>query len=121
MALESYRELKVWQVGMEIAELCYVLTRNFPRDELYGMTSQIRRAATAIPANIAEGYGRGHRGEYLQFLSIANGSLKELETHLLLAVRVHLAEADAVAPVLRLCEEQGKMLQSLRTSLHSRT
>lgn len=120
MALESYRELRVWQVGMEIAELCYTLTRSFPSAELYGMTGQIRRSAAAVPANIAEGYGRGHRGEYLQFLSVANGSLKELETHLLLAVRVHLADTDAVSPVLRLCEEEGRMLQSLRASLQNR-
>jgi four helix bundle protein len=88
MALESYRELRVWQGGMDLEVECYQLTKGFPKDELFHLTSQIRRAASSIPANIAEGYGRGHRGEYIQFLRISQGSLKELETHLLLSARV---------------------------------
>ena len=79
MGLGSYRELRVWQMSMRLAEDCYRLTRTFPKEELFGLTSQIRRASSRIPANIAEGYGRGHRGEYLQFLRIAQGSLNELE------------------------------------------
>ena len=70
---------------MNLAEVCYKVTKTFPKEEIYGMTSQIRRAATSVPANIAEGYGREYRQEYIQFLRIAQGSLKELETHLLLA------------------------------------
>src|SRR5438128_2288659 len=79
MGLESYRDLRVWQLSMQLAEDCYRLTRSFPREETFGLTSQIRRASSRIPANIAEGYGRSHRGEYLQFLRVAQGSLKELE------------------------------------------
>lgn len=115
--LQSYRELKVWQQGMRIAEMCYHLTRAFPRDERYGMTSQIRRAAAALPANIAEGYGRGHRAEYVQFVRVANGSLKELETHLLLCIRVQLAPEAEVEAIMALCEEEGRMLTALLQSL----
>jgi four helix bundle protein len=119
MPLNSYRDLTVWQRSMDLAEQCYRFSRAFPREELFGLTSQIRRAASAIPANIAEGYGRGHRGEYLQFLRIAQGSLKELETHLLLSVRVELAAAETVEPVLELCEQVGKMLGALIRSLRA--
>jgi four helix bundle protein len=86
--IQSYRDLKVWQEAVNLAEICYCFTKNFPKEELYGMTSQIRRASVSIAANIAEGYGRKTRGEYIQFLYIAQGSLKELETHLLISQRV---------------------------------
>src|SRR5690554_3775198 len=92
----SYRDRKVGQPGMDLAGGCYRLTRTFPREEVYGMTSQIRRAAVSIPANIAEGWGRENRGEYIQFLRIAQGSLKEVETHLLLAARVDLTPTTTV-------------------------
>ena len=105
---------------MSLAETCYRLTQRFPREELYGITSQIRRSAVSIPANIAEGYGRENRGELIQFLRIAQGSLKELETHLLLAVRVGFANSDAVDPVLVKCEKQGKQLRALIRSLQAK-
>lgn len=73
--LQSYRELLVWQKAMELALLAYRLTEGFPRRELYGLAAQIKRASVSVPSNIAEGYGRGSRKEYLQFLSIAQGSL----------------------------------------------
>ncbi|MFN3651342.1 MAG: four helix bundle protein [Armatimonadota bacterium] len=117
MALNSYRELSVWQRGMDLAVACYRLTQAFPREELFGLTSQIRRSAAAIPANIAEGYGRGHRAEYVQFLRIAQGSLNELETHVTLASKVELLHNDAAGPVLAQCDELGKMLASLLRSL----
>ncbi len=82
MTIKSYRDLEVWNVAMDLAASCYTLTRLFPKDELYGMTSQIRRAAASIPANIAEGHGREHTKEFLNHLSVARGSLMELETHL---------------------------------------
>jgi len=90
MSIESYRDLEVWKLGLSIAEQSYHLTRLFPEEELFGLTRQIRRAATSVPANIAEGYGRDNPGDYLHMLRIANGSLKELETHLLVAERVGL-------------------------------
>ena len=119
MRLESYRDLRVWQESMQLAEDCYRLTRRFPKEELFGLTSQIRRSSARIPANVAEGYGRGHRGEYLQFLRVANGSLKELETHLLLSIRVEVTRQEAVAPLLAQCDDVGKMLAGLIRSLQS--
>ncbi|NEO01510.1 MAG: four helix bundle protein [Moorea sp. SIO3I7] len=102
---------------MDVAESCYVITREFPKQEMYGMTAQIRRAAASIPANIAEGYGREYRGEYVQFLRIAQGSLKELETHLFLSVRVKLATSGSINPIIDECEALGRMLRSLIRSL----
>lgn len=118
--LQSYRDLRVWQEAMTLAELCYRLTREFPRDEIYGMTSQIRRAAASVPANIAEGDGRGNRGEYLQFLRVAQGSLKELETHVLLSQRVQLTAAKSFESALAECETVGKMLRALIRSLEKK-
>jgi len=102
---------------MNLAEECYRLTVGFPTTEMYGMVSQIRRSAVSIPANIAEGYGREHRQEYIHFLQIAQGSLKELETHLILSVRVELAKKEIVEPIMQKCEVVGKMLRALIRSL----
>jgi four helix bundle protein len=86
--LKSYRELTVWRDGIALVKACYLVTRAFPKDELFGLTSQIRRSAVSVPANIAEGYGRGTRKDYVRHLMIAQGSLKELETHLIIAAEV---------------------------------
>jgi len=117
MTISSYRDLTVWQKGMELAEICYQLTRQFPREEMFGLTSQIRRAAVSIPANIAEGWGREGTQEYIHFLRIAQGSLKELETHLILSQRVGIAAEKIVSPALGLCDEVGRMMRSLIGSL----
>ena len=117
MTIQSYRDLKIWQLGMDLAVGCYELTKSFPQSELYGLTSQIRRAATSIPANIAEGQGRQHTKEFLHFLSIARGSLKELETHLILSERVGLLPNVALQERLRLTEEISRMLTGLRKAL----
>ncbi|WP_309229767.1 four helix bundle protein [Oscillatoria sp. FACHB-1407] len=115
--IQSYRDLEVWQQGMTLAEACYHLTKTFPKEEVYGFVGQIRRAAVSIPANIAEGYGREYRNEYIQFLRIAQGSLKELETHLLLAVRVDLISIQIAQPILDHCESTGKLLRALLRAL----
>ncbi|MBD2297976.1 four helix bundle protein [Nostoc sp. FACHB-87] len=115
--MQSYRDLKVWQEAMNVAELCYKATKAFPKEETYGMIAQIRRDASSIPANIAEGYGRRTCGEYIQFLYIAQGSLKELETHLLLSIRVELASSQIIIPVVNQCESVGKLLFFLIRSL----
>lgn len=118
--IKSYRGLRVWQEAMNLATACYRITKNFPREELYGMTSQIRRASASIAANIAEGYGRRTRGEYLQFLYVAQGSLKELETHLLLSRRVQLASEDSFYPLLCQCDSVGRLLGALIRSLEKK-
>ena len=118
--IRSYRDLRVWQEGMALAEACYLLTKRFPKDELFGMTSQIRRSATSVPANIAEGYGRDSTGEYIQFLRVSQGSLKELETHLALSSRVGLIADSETKSFLEECDRLGKMLHRLIRSLQSR-
>jgi four helix bundle protein len=105
---------------MTLAESYYRLTRPFPRDELFGLTSQIRRAAGSIPANIAEGHGRENTGNFVQHLRISQGSLKELETHLLLAERVGVLAAGDLQAALAQCESLGKMLRALIRSLQDR-
>jgi four helix bundle protein len=120
VAIESYKDLDVWQVAMTLAEDCYLLTARFPKDEMYGMSAQIRRAAVSIPANIAEGYGRDLTGAFVQFLRIAQGSARELETHLILTERIRLAEQQTVAPLQESCERISKMLRSLIRSLEAR-
>ena len=117
MTIETYRDLRVWRDAMDLAEACYRLTARFPADERFGLTSQIRRASVSIPANIAEGYGRNSKGAYVQFLRVAQGSLKELETHLLLVERLGLAATEAAEPLLASTDALGRMLWALIRSL----
>ena len=116
MTIQSYRDLRVWQLGMDLTVELYEQTKSFPADERYGLTSQIRRAASSIPANIAEGYARG-RKEYRQFLKIAAGSLTELETHMMIAQRVGILRNEDLARLLVNTEQLGRMLTKLRLSL----
>ena len=102
---------------MNLAEVACRLAGQFPKHEIYGFTAQVRRAAASVPANIAEGYGRESKGAYVQFLRVAQGSVKELETHLLLAARVELITHAVVEPVMTQCETVGKMLRGLIRSL----
>ncbi|HLX64155.1 MAG TPA: four helix bundle protein [Planctomycetota bacterium] len=120
VVIQSYRDLRVWQKVMDLAELCYVETKSFPRSELFGMTSQIRRCAASVPANIAEGNGRQSTKDYLRHISIARGSLKELETHLMLSQRVGMLKPEALEKLLTDAEEISRMLLSLRRSLERR-
>ena len=117
MPLKSYRELEVWQRSMDLAEAVYKATRKWPTDERFGLISQAQRAAGSIPSNIAEGYGRLHRGDYVKHLSYARGSLMELETHLILAVRVEVADPAPLRPVWALSQRVGQMLNRLIDSL----
>jgi four helix bundle protein len=109
--IRSYRDLVAWQQAVELAASVYALSQRWPRDELYGLTSQARRAAVSVSANIAEGYGRDNLGSYLQFLRIAQGSLKELESHLLVAKRVGVA--DDVQSALDEADRVGRVLGGL--------
>lgn len=102
---------------MDIAVDCYTATRTFPNSEAYGLTSQIRRSASSIAANIAEGYGRENRGSFIQFLRVAQGSLKEVETHLILSGRVGLLQSNEVERILGRAEELGKMLRAMIRNL----
>jgi four helix bundle protein len=116
-AIRDYRDLIVWQEAMDIAEEIYLLTRPFPREEMFGMTSQMRRCAASIPANIAEGFGRAQRRTFIQFLRVAQGSLKELETHMMLCGRVGLLSAEQVKNIEPRYVRLGKRLLSFIRSL----
>jgi four helix bundle protein len=120
MKVESYRDLKVWKGAMDLVVESYRIAKQLPVTESYGLISQIQRAAVSVPANIAEGYGRCHLGEYLHHLSIAYGSLMELETHLLLTVRLSYLATAEVEAVLSLAAEVGRMLNGLQRSLKSK-
>lgn len=104
-------------MSMDVAVECYELTKSFPKSELFGMTSQIRRAAASVPANIAEGHGRESTGAYIHHLKVSQGSLKELETHLLLSGRLGLGSLQKSEIALARCDEVGRMLRSLIRSL----
>jgi len=92
--IRSYRDLHVWQRAVELVEEIYRVSARFPDDERYGLTSQIRKAAVSVPSNIAEGYGRRRTGHYVHHLDIANGSLKEVETQLIIAGRLNFIEKE---------------------------
>jgi four helix bundle protein len=111
--VQSFKDLMVWNQAMGLAKMCFLLTRSFPREELYGMTSQIRRASSSIPANIAEGSGRGSRKDYIQFLRIAKGSARELETHLLLSAEVEITMREHIEPILRQLDSVSILLGRL--------
>jgi four helix bundle protein len=118
--VRTYRDLLVWQRAMDLVVIAYHLSKRLPKDELYGLTSQMRRAATSVPANIAEGQGRRYTTEFLNFLGIANGSLFELETHVLASQRLGFLNASDVNECLTIASETGKMLAGLRRSLENR-
>ena len=107
----------MWPKSINLVVRCYQLTSQLPKTEIYGLISQIQRAAVSIPANIAEGKGRNHLGDYIRHLSIANGSLKELETHLMIVGRLAYVKQEELKVVLNECEEIGRMLNSLMEKL----
>jgi four helix bundle protein len=120
MKVQHYRQLEVWQLAMDLAERCYQATKGFPKEELFGLTSQIRRSAVSIPANIAEGQGREHTKEFLNHLSIARGSLLELETHLMLSQRIGLLQQPELDSLLTMTDRLSRMLSGLRKALEKR-
>ncbi|HXY70576.1 MAG TPA: four helix bundle protein [Gemmatimonadales bacterium] len=115
--LRSYRDLKLWQSGVTLALESYRVCARFPAAEVYGLASQIRRAAVSIPANIAEGYGRVHRGDYLRYLSVANGSLKEWETEMQIASDLGYVTPAEQRALMARSTELGRMLRSLTAKL----
>lgn len=115
----SYRDLEVWQESVELSVAGYGLTRTFPKDEQYGLTSQLRRAAVSIASNIAEGYGRASRQDFRRFTAVARGSTLEVQTQLTIAARLDLAEENEMRPVMARAERVGKMLWGLMTRLNA--
>ncbi|RYG21796.1 four helix bundle protein [bacterium] len=107
----------VWQHGMELVREVYVVTRHFPREEQFGLTSQLRRAAVSIPANLAEGYGRGSKPAFAQFARISQGSLFEVRTLLEIAVTTQTAQEDQIAPLLERAVTLSRMLDGFVRSL----
>lgn len=116
--LNSYKELIVWRKSFELAKKIYKSTENFPKSEIYGLTSQIRRASVSIPSNIAEGFVRKHRKEFSQFISIAFGSGAELETQLLLSKELKFITNQQFNELNYLLEEVMKMLNSFKSKLN---
>ncbi len=117
MAVRTYRELDVWKIAMELVEAVYVASTTWDKDERFGLTSQARRAAVSIPANIAEGFGRMTKRDYTKFLFIARGSVMELQVHLNIAVRVGVASRENIRAAWKLSMSVVKMLTALIRSL----
>lgn len=115
--IKSYRDLKVWQKAMDYVVLCYRLSNKFPKTEQYGLTAQLRTAVVSIPSNIAEGYGRLTRKQYVHFLGVSQGSLKESETQIILAHRLEYLDEKEMETALFVADEIGKMLGRLIQSL----
>ena len=120
MALSGYQELTVWKQAYEMTLSIYGVTREFPKDETYGLVSQMRRASTSIIANIAEGYGKKHLKEYIQFISISIGSCNELEVYLCLSKDLGYLKRSDYEKLRTIHESVSKMLQSLRRSLENK-
>jgi four helix bundle protein len=117
--VKHYKDLLVWQKGMTLVKSIYALTAMFPREERYGLTSQLRRAAVSVPSNIAEGQARQSTKEFLQFISHAESSLAELETQLLLSVDLAFVQKNEISAALQEIDELQKVLSGLRRKLAS--
>lgn len=115
--IKSFRELKIWQKGIEIVKDTYMITRKFPKEELYCLTAQMRRAAISIPSNIAEGFKRFHDKEYKQFLYISLGSAAELETQFIIAKELGFINEKEIAGILEKIDHVSKMTSSLLNKL----
>ena len=120
MQIKSYKDLQVWQRGMDLTALVYRLSCELPSEERYGLVSQMRRAAVSVPANIAEGHQRSSTKEYLRFLFIAAGSLAELETLIELASRLYSIPANSIEELVGQADELGKMLRALQQRLEEK-
>ena len=111
--IQSYKDLLIWQKGIEITEKVYLLTKSFPSEEIYSLTNQIKRATVSIPSNIAEGFGRNSTKSYVNFLKISRGSLYELETQLIIAEKQNfISDLDLLKSINELISEEGKMINS---------
>jgi four helix bundle protein len=116
----SYRDLTVWQKAMDLTEKCYRAMQAFPVEERFGLTSQIRRSAVSVASNIAEGYGRDSDGSFIQFLRVSQGSLKELETQIMVSERIGILAKPLSEALLSMADEIGKMLRGLINSINKK-
>jgi four helix bundle protein len=117
--IKSFRDLNIWQKGIDLVKDIYKETQNFPRQEIYGLTNQIRRAAISIPSNIAEGHIRQHRAEFRQFLSVALGSLAELETQIVISRELNYISTEKSLNVIDQMGSLGKMIRGLIKKLNN--
>ncbi len=117
MPVQSYRDLIAWQKAMDLVELVYRVTEAFPRREMFGLTNQLRRAVVSIPSNIAEGQGRGTTRDFLHFLSVARGSLQEVETQMMIARRLNYLDGQAGEELFLLTTEVARIINGLRSGL----
>lgn len=118
--IKSYKDLLIWQKGIDIVTDLYQLVKNFPKEELYALSSQLKRAAVSIPSNIAEGYGRNSTQSYIHFVSISRGSLFELETQLLVAQKLKFFKNEILfSNIMNQITEETKMINSFITKLES--
>ena len=117
MPPRNFRELIAWQRAMDFVTECYRISAGFPSAERFGLTAQLRRAAVSVPSNVVEGHGRGHVKNFVNHLWIANGSLRESETQLLIAERLEYAASESIHQSLNLADEVGRLLTGLRRSL----
>lgn len=115
--IQRHEDLLVWQKSMDLVIESYRLAQRLPLNERYGLASQIRRASVSVPANIAEGFGRWHKKEFLRFLLLANGSLKELETHMEIGRRLTFFASSELTKALKMADEVGRMITVLRGKL----
>lgn len=120
MEARSYRDLRVWQIGIDLVEHVYALSRRFPASETYGLASQLQRAAVSVPANIAEGNAREHMREYSHHVSIARGSLAEFATHIEIAVRLGYVQRAEVSELIESMDGLGRQLTALKEALNRR-
>jgi len=121
MKVKDYRDLRVWQKGIEIVDKVYAMTDRFPKDELYGLTGQIRRSAISIPSNIAEGFARKHTKEYKQFLYFSLGSCAELDTQLVIASRRNYITSQVAEELSEAINHEARMLVTLINKLRPAT
>ena len=120
MKTQSYKDLVVWQKGIALAKIVYRLTQNFPPEEEFGLVAQMRRSAVSIPSNIAEGQARRTTGEFIQFISNAEGSVAELDTQLILSMELGFCDSSNAAAAFELLDELRRMLNVLRRKLSTR-
>lgn len=118
--MHNLKELKIWNKAVELSVEVYKATANFPKEEIYGLTSQIRRSAVSVPSNISEGAGRNSNKEFIHFLGISNGSSYELQTQLVISNKLKLISNETLQPLLKEIDEIQKMTYTFQNKLHNR-